>query len=185
MIRIISWLLSAALFAVVTHIAYVMFVPQFEMRQIISDSAAAAGINRFAVLDAGQQQLILKERADAAVAGLCAYDLSDGMLVFDADFPEAMWSFAIYSDSGKDTYAINEAQAGTSRFRLTVKRSPGLLGMLWGEAGEARAIDDGWTVTTPSDRGLAIVWVALDDRNLRNSYAEMMKKSACHIEPES
>lgn len=185
MIRVISWLISAALFAVVTHIAYVMFVPQYEMRRLIADSAAAAGINRFAVLDADQQQLILKENGRTAVAGLCPFDLSDGMLVFDAALPDAIWSFAVYADSGKDAYAINEAQAGTSRFRLTVKRSPGLIGMLWGEGIDTRAIGDGWTVTMPSSRGLAVVWVALDDRNLRTSYAEMMKKSTCRIERES
>ena len=35
-----------------------------------------------------------------------------------------------------------------------------------------------------SRRGLAIMWVALDDRSLRNSYAETMKQSSCRIESE-
>jgi hypothetical protein len=57
--------------------------------------------------------------------------------------------------------------------------------MLWGDSSETGPVDDGWTATTPSRRGLAIMWVALDDGALRQSYASVMGKSTCRIEQES
>jgi uncharacterized membrane protein len=185
MIRILTWLVAASLFAVVAHIAYVLFLPRYEMNRLIGEAAGAVGTNTFAVLDATEQELILKQSGRTAVAGLCPFDLSTGTLVFDAALPDAIWSFAIYSETGKDAYAINETQAGTNRFRLTVTQSPGLIGMLWGEASDSGVITDGWAATTPSSRGLAVLWVALDDRQLRSAYADVMKKSTCRIEPEA
>jgi uncharacterized membrane protein len=163
----------------------VLFLPRYEMNRLIGESVRAVGMNNFAVLDPGNQELILRESGRSAVAGLCPFDLSDGMLVFDATLPDAVWSFAVYSEDGSDTYSINEAQAGTNRFRLTVKQSPGLIGMLWREGSEGGAIGDGWTAMTPSARGLAVLWVALADRELRTAYAEVMKKSTCRILSES
>jgi uncharacterized membrane protein len=180
--RAISWILAAALVAVISHIAYVLFLPQVEMNRLMSESVDAAGMNRFTVLAAGDQELILKESGRIGIAGVCPFDLADGTLVFDATLPDAIWSFAIYSQDGKDAYAINEAQAGTNRFRLTVKQSPGLLAMFMGSSDDTGGINDGWTATMPSRRGLAIVWVALDDRALRSAYAQVMKQTNCHIE---
>jgi uncharacterized membrane protein len=185
MIRTISWALAAGLVAIISHIAYVLFVPQLEMTRLMSESVQAAGINRFAVLAAGDQEVILKESGRIGIAGLCPFDLADGTLIFDAALPDAIWSFSVYSEDGKDAYAINEAQAGTNRFRLKIKQSPSLLAMFMGDTGDTGTIGDGWTATMQSRRGLAVVWVALDDRNLRNAYAEVMKKSTCHIERES
>jgi len=183
MIRALIWIVATALFATMTHLAYVLFAPGYEMSRLISESVTATGINTFAVLDAGEQEKILKQSAGTAVAGVCPFDLANGTsLVFDAALPDTIWSFAIYADDGKDVYAINEVQAGTNRFRLTVKRSSGLLGMLLGDNGETGAANEGWTATTASRRGLAIMWVALDDRKLRNSYAEVMRQSTCRIQ---
>ena len=92
--------------------------------------------------------------------------------------------FTPSGDDGKDVYAINEAQAGTNRFRLTIKRSSGLIQSLLGDNGDTGAANDSWTTTMTSRRGLAIMWVALDDRSLRNSYGETMKQSSCRIESE-
>jgi uncharacterized membrane protein len=187
-IRTILWLVASSLLAVIIHIAYVLFVPQYEMGRLIGQAVeAAAGVNSFVVLEPAQQELILRENSRSGVAGLCPFDLSEGTLVFDAALPDAIWSFALYSENGKDTYAINKAQAGTSRFRLTVKPSPGLIGLLRGVTGDqGGAVDDGWTVTTPSERGIAVVWVALDDRSLRKTYADVMKRSTCRVmKPES
>jgi uncharacterized membrane protein len=182
MIRTLFWFLAAGLFAVMAHIAYVLFIPQYEMSRLIAASVRTAGMNSFAVLDPGQQEQILKESGRTGVAGLCPFDLADGTLIFDATLPDAIWSFTLYSESGEDAYAINETQAGTSRFRLTVKQSPGLFGMLSGGSDDTGPVGDGWTATMPSRRGLAVMWVALDDRNLRTSYADVMKKSTCRIE---
>jgi len=184
MIRILTWLLATALFAAMIHIAYVLFAPPYEMSRLIGQSIKTAGINNFSVLDADAQELILKESSGTAVAGLCPFDLAQGSLVFDAALPDTIWSFAIYGDDGKDVYAINEAQAGTNRFRLTIKRSSGLIQSLLGDNGDTGAANDSWTTTMTSRRGLAIMWVALDDRSLRNSYAETIKQSSCRIESE-
>src|SRR5438105_4155674 len=144
MIRILTWLLATALFAAMIHIAYVLFAPPYEMSRLIGQSIKTAGINNFSVLDADAQELILKESSGTAVAGLCPFDLAQGSLVFDAALPDTIWSFAIYGDDGKDVYAINEAQAGTNRFRLTIKRSSGLIQSLLGDNGDTGAANDSW-----------------------------------------
>jgi uncharacterized membrane protein len=185
MIRSITWLLAAALGAIVTHIAYVLFLPSYEMNEVLGGSVRAVGVNRFGVLEAAQQETILKESARSMIAGVCPFDLSDGTLIVDVSLPDALWSLTVYGDNGKDAYAINEAQAGTNQFRLTVKRTPSLIATILGGSGDTTVPDDGWTAMTSSRRGLAVVLVALDDRQLRPAYADLVKKSSCHIESRS
>jgi uncharacterized membrane protein len=184
MIRTIAWFLAAGLFAISVHIAYVMFIPREEMNQVIGESARIAGMNRFTVLSGEQQEHILNESGKTGLIGLCPYDLSRGRLVFDASLPDAVWSFTVYSESGEDSYALNEVEAGTNRFQLTITPSPGLIGLLSGEGSDAGMIGDGWTVETRSRRGVAIVWVALEDARLRSSYADVVSKSSCRLEPD-
>jgi uncharacterized membrane protein len=185
LIRTFFWVLAAGLLAAVTHLAYVLFLPSYEMKQMIQESAAAAGVNTFAVLEPRDQERILKESARLGVAGVCAFDLTGGTLVFDAVMPQATWAFTIYGEDGEDAYAINNAQAGTNQFRLAASRSPGLLAMVTGGTGEDTAPNDGWTATIPSQTGLIVAWVSLDDRALRPGYTAVLGQSRCHIEPRS
>jgi uncharacterized membrane protein len=185
LIRAFFWVLAAGLLAAVTHLAYVLFLPSYEMRQVIRDSAAAAGVNTFSVLQPDDQQRILKESAGLAVAGVCAFDLTGGTLVFDAVMPQATWSFTIYGEDGEDAYSINDAQAGTNQFHLIASKAPGLLQMLTGGTGESTVPNDGWTAAIPSQSGLVVAWVSLADRALRPGYAAVLGQSRCHIEPRS
>jgi len=185
MTRGIIWLAAAGLFALATHLAYVLFLPRYEMSRLMEEAASIVGINTFAVLEKSQQEAILKASSRTGVAGVCPFDLKDGALVFDAMLPDGIWSFSIYSEDGRDAYAIDEAQAGTNRFRLTLKQSPGLIGMLLGEGSDGAAVSEGWTAAMPSRRGLAILWVALEDRALRPAYADVLKQSTCRIERQS
>src|SRR4051794_16968320 len=100
--RTLFWLAAGTLLAAAVHLAYILFLPSYEMRELIRDSAAAAGMNSFGVLAPDSQEGILKENAGLAVTGVCAFDLSQGTLVFDAVMPQATWSFTVYGDDGDD-----------------------------------------------------------------------------------
>jgi uncharacterized membrane protein len=99
-----------------------------------------------------------------------------------AEMPDTFWSLTIYSDKGADLYTINDRQAGTNRFKLTVKRAPGLMDLFAGDQAEtARAMSDGWSVEIPEPKGIAVFWMALDYPAQRKLFTDVLSRSSCTL----
>src|SRR5262245_66259425 len=81
-------------------------------------------VNRLVLLDAPEQMRLLGETEREAVSAKCLFDISNGELSVVAEMPDTFWSLTIYSDKGADLYTINDRQAGTNNFKLTVKSAP-------------------------------------------------------------
>ncbi len=180
------WTAVALVVGAVAHLSYVLIAPTFAMQQLMGGSAEDAQVNRFVPLDAAEQMRLLGEGENDSVSGKCIFDISQGELSVAAEMPDAFWSLTLYSEKGADLYTINDRQAGIDKFKLTVKRAPGIMELLSGDQSEtARALSDGWSVEIPEPRGVAVFWMALDYPEQRKLFTDILSRSTCTLTPSS
>jgi uncharacterized membrane protein len=178
------WIAVALLIGAVSHLSYVLIAPSFAMQRLMGGSKEDSQINRFVLLDAAEQLRLLGETPTEALSGKCIFDISKGELSVAAEMPHTFWSLTIYSDRGADLYTINDRQAGTDKFKLTVKQAPGVMDLLGGDQSETtRALSDGWSVEIPEPHGIAVFWMALEYPEQRKQFSDILARSACTLTP--
>ena len=176
------WLGVALLIGAVSHLSYVLIAPSFAMQRLIGAEQDDTPVNRFVLLDATEQMRLLGESESEAISGKCLFDISKGELSVAAEMPDTFWSLTLYSDKGADLYTINDRQAGTDKFKLTVKRAPGIMELLSGDQSEtARALSDGWSVEIAKPTGIAVFWMALDYPEQRKLFIDTLARSSCTL----
>lgn len=178
------WIAVALVIGAVAHLSYVLVAPGFAMQRLMGGNPQGGESNRFALLDATEQMRLLGETEGEAVAGKCLFDISKGELSVTAEMPDAFWSLTLYSDKGADLYTINDRQAGLDKFKLTVKRAPGVIELLMSDQAEkARALSDGWSVEISETYGIAVFWAALEYPEQRKLFADILSRSSCALVP--
>ena len=176
------WLGVALLIGAVSHLSYVLIAPSFAMQRLIGAEQKDTPINRFVLLEAPEQMRLLGESESEAISGKCLFDISKGELSVAAEMPDTFWSLTLYSDKGADLYTINDRQAGIDKFKLTVKRAPGIMELLSGDQSEtARALSDGWSVEIHEPTGIAVFWMALDYPEQRKLFIDVLSRSSCSL----
>lgn len=179
---VLFWLAVALLVGAVAHLSYVLIAPSFAMQRLIGAGQDDTPVNRLVLLDAPEQMRLLGETEREAVSAKCLFDISKGQLSVAAEMPDTFWSLTIYSDKGADLYTINDRQAGTDKFTLTVKRAPGLMDLFATDQAEnARAMSDGWSVEIPEPKGIAVFWMALDYPEQRKLFTDILSRSSCTL----
>jgi uncharacterized membrane protein len=178
------WIAVALLIAAVSHLSYVLIAPSFAMQRLMGGSREGGQVNRFVLLDAAEQMRLLGETGTEALSGKCVFDISKGELSVAAEMPDTFWSLTLYSDKGADLYTINDRQAGTDKFKLTVKQAPGVMDLLSGDQSDTtRALSDGWSVEIPEPHGIAVFWMALEYPEQRKLFSEILSRSSCTLTP--
>ncbi len=178
----VFWLLTVGLVAVATHIAYVLFAPGWFFQQRLNATTDGKPDNSFFVVAPEKQAQLFPLATPDDVVGVCKYDLGSGKLVLSANLPRTYWTMSIYTQSGKQVYALNDVQAGSSAFSIDVSRSKTMLEQVFSnpEAEDAGQIENlGWRVETSERRGLAIVWIPLSDALMRPRVEAIIKESRC------
>ena len=178
------WLVVALLIGAVTHLSYVLIAPSFAMQTLMIGDQDNAPVNKFVLLDGAEQARLLGETERDAVSAKCAFDIGNGQMSINAEMPDTFWSLTLYSNNGADLYTINDRQAGTDKFKLTVKRAPDLADIFSSDQSEnARAMSDGWSVEVPESKGIAVFWMALDYPEQRKLFIETLSRSVCTFTP--
>jgi uncharacterized membrane protein len=176
------WLAVALLIGAVSHLSYVLIAPSLAMQRLIGAGQDDTPINRFVLLDAPEQMRLLGETEREAVSAKCLFDISNGELSVAAEMPDTFWSLTIYSDKGADLYTINDRQAGTDKFKLTVRQAPGLMDLLSSDQSETtRAMSNGWSLEIPEPKGIAVFWMALDYPEQRKLFTDILSRSSCTL----
>jgi uncharacterized membrane protein len=174
------WLAVAAVVAVITHVAFLLYFPGYLFASEIARMTEAHGENRFFILPQEDQAKLLPGLPRNGVAGICLYDVSVGNVTLSADLPDGFWITSIYTDKGQSIYSVNNRQSGSNVFTVSLSRAPGIIETLLQATDKERPeIDSGWTVMSPEPRGLAVVWYPLPDKALRDVTAEAMAHTAC------
>ncbi len=176
------WLAVALLIGTVSHLSYVLVAPSFAMQRLIGAGQDDTPVNRFVLLDTPEQMRLLGETEREAVSAKCLFDISNGQLSVTAEMPDTFWSLTIYSDKGADLYTINDRQAGTNKFKLTVRQAPGLMDLFTSDQSEnTRATSDGWSLEISERKGIAVFWMSLDYPEQRKLFTDILSRSSCML----
>ncbi len=176
------WILTVSMIIVAVHISYVLFAPALLFQQKLYQATEGRPDNSFFILAPEKQAQLFPAATVLDVVGVCKYDLGAGQLVLSATLPKTYWTMAIYTQSGKQVYALDDVQAGSSAFTIELSRAKSFLEQIMstGDPDDAGQIENlGWRVETTERRGLAIVWIPLSDELMRKPIEAIIKDSRC------
>ena len=176
------WLLTVSMIALAFHISYVLFAPAILFQQKLHQATEGRPDNSFFILAPEKQRQLFPAATLQDVVGVCKYDLGAGKLVLSANLPKTFWTMAVYTQSGKQVYALDDVQAGSSSFSIELSRSKSFFEQIMsvGDADELGEIETlGWRVETTERRGLAIVWIPLSDELMRKPIEAIVRESNC------
>lgn len=178
--RHVFWAAAALLAAIAAHAAFVLYVPGWWFSRGVDRLAVAHGANSFFILTEEEQAKLLPGLPRSGVTGLCVFDVSQGDVTFEANLPEGFWITTIYSDRAEPIYSVNNRQSGADAFSVSLSRAPGLIEQIIRSTdGERPEIDSGWTVNSPSEKGLAVVWYPAAEPGMHAIAAEAVARSRC------
>ena len=183
--RALFWFVTSAVLGLCCHVAYVLFMPSRNFSAAIDAALADTGTNKLVVLANADHMNIAPFAAQHHIVGLCKFDLRKGAVRIVAEMPEGFWTFAVYSIRGKQVYAINDTQADTNQFSVSIFRDGGLLSQFSSSGDEGQNIDSdqlGWRISMPDAQGVAILWMAVADPLLRPEAISVIAKSRCLLE---
>lgn len=176
------WLLTVSMIAVTFHISYVLFAPALLFQQKLHAITEGRPDNTFFILTPEKQRQLFPAATVQDVVGVCKYDLGFGQLILAATLPKTFWTLAIYTQSGKQVYSLDDVQAGSSSISIELSRAKSFFEQLLsvGEPEELGQIEKlGWSVETTERRGLAIVWIPLSDELMRKPIEAIIMESNC------
>jgi uncharacterized membrane protein len=112
-IRLLLWLLGAALLGGIVHLATVLMMPTLASNDAYSRLEPLAPVNRVAAIPAPTPENAAMPFMDPAFAmAVCRYDLSDGPLKFSVPVSQAYTAVSFYTRADVAYYAINDRAAG-------------------------------------------------------------------------
>lgn len=176
------WVVAALLLGVIAHVSYVLFAPGILFQRQVSLATDGKPYNSFFIANPAKQTLLLPTATSKAVVGICKFDLGQGNIALTAKLPRSYWTLAIYSQTGRQVYALNDVQAGTTDFKIELSRSQTLLQQLFGKSRseDATQIENlGWHAETSEQRGIAVIWIPLSDQLMRPQIEATLSDSRC------
>jgi uncharacterized membrane protein len=181
--RFLFWVFSCALLAVSTHLAYVLFVPSNTFKAGIDSALKTQGENTFSILDPSLQTRLLPFAGPVDLVGFCRFNLSSGPVRFFVEVPKGYWTFAVYTLRGQQVYALNDRQADTERFNVTLRRTASLLEQVSDAGGgdDTPISDSGWEVRLSEPEGVAFLWMPHADPLRRLEAERALRKSLCSM----
>jgi uncharacterized membrane protein len=183
-VRLIFWLFSAALIAVVTHLSYVLFVPASNFNDRIDAALKEQKLNQFTILDGKLQTKLMPFVSDTDLVILCKYDISQGPVRLSMRVPDGYWTLSVYTMHGRQAYALNDRQADARAFSVRLTKARSFFDQLTsiGED-DANFEDIGWKVELPEDKGLAFLWMPHADKWRRTEDLAEIGNSKCEEIP--
>jgi uncharacterized membrane protein len=170
------WIAATLVFAAVVHIAYVLYAQRIEMNGFINEAVASA--EQSPVSGEAALKVLPNGLSQNAVAYMCSFDLANGAFQFSASMPEGLWVVSVYTSAGENIFAVNDQQAGTQAFTITVKQQRAL-GGLFAPGDETGRAGEEWHVESAEQKGLVLIWADVDQGAKRPHIEEALRKSVC------
>ena len=177
--RKLFWLAVAFFLAISVHAAFVLAVPLFTLERTIARISADTGPNSFFILPTEEQTRLFPAYSPLSAVGACAFDVSQGQVDLTADMAPGFWTLTIYSSTGDVIYSLNDAQAGTAQFTVSLKQAPGIWEMLSQSTQLDVATATGWNVETADPKGLAVLWQPVAEPVLRPLTVRNLGRASC------
>lgn len=181
--RKLFWMLLGLLAGAALHIVYVLYFPSFVLNRQISSLVGGNGNNQMVLLSADRPQQVLPGFVGESVIALCRVDLSKGKVALSLTVPDGYWSLAIYSQSGRQVYALNDKQAGADTFTIVMEQARSLIEQVTSAGDNEDVVDTiakaAWSVEINEPRGVVVLWSPLVNPLLRPQLEAVMKNSSC------
>jgi uncharacterized membrane protein len=175
------WIFFGLLAGAAAHISYVLFVPGLLFGRT-TDQLTANGPG-MQILAPDRQRNALPGFSGDSVAALCRLDLSKGKTALSLKVPPSYWTLAIYTQSGKQVYALNDKQAGVEQLDIVVSRTKSVIDQVNAVGDQGEVLDDianaAWTVDMPDTKGIALLWAPLSDPHGRSAMEALVKQGTC------
>lgn len=181
MLNRLYWIVVSLVLAVAVHAAYLLIAPGLALEHSMARTGALAARNAFQVLKPEEQSALFPTFPPSSVFGVCAFDVSKSGVELSAALPEGYWTLTVYSRSGDVIYALNSRQSGTNNFTVSLTRAPGLMEALTSTASDDPGSFNGWKVATPEDKGIAVLWVPLQETAQRAAVTRVLQQSRCKL----
>lgn len=178
--RLAFWAVVFLLSAVITHLAYVLFGPRYQMASLMRQTVAMAPLNSLAVLDKAQQRVLFPDDSGAELRAVCPFDLSTGDLTLKAMMPDTQWAIAVYSSRGELIYSLTRQQAGVLDAAIAIIPARSLVELVQPREKDA-IFNDGWKLESASITGLAVIWAVLANPLDDMRYRAQLTASSCAI----
>jgi uncharacterized membrane protein len=177
----IFWISVGLVIAVVVHLSYVLFTPSRAMDAKFTRTVAKSGINALAVLSPAEARSLTGLSTAGSIYAACPYNLRNGDLTINAEFPARPWTLSVYGISGARLFSVNDKQAGVDKVTLEVKRGGNIWDVLTDHA--PPEIGDGWSVEVKERRGIAVLWMADADPVVSERLKAELARSKCIVAP--
>ncbi len=179
------WSFMAILSAILIHISFVLFAPAYIFRGFSKLDDATRVSNQFVVLPQDRRRTLLPSLRGPGVAAYCDIDLSRGVVSITMQPPKTYWSLAVFSQTGKQLYALNEQQADTELIAIDFKRAPSLIEKVIGSGDEEENISfvdsAAWSVELADQHAYAVLWIPYPDTLQVGEGEQAMKASSCAL----
>jgi len=167
----IKWVAATIVLAVLFHLMTVMFYPSFIMSVVMHKMETMyAGVNRImhAPPTTAESRRVVRPSPDLLYSA-CVYDVSKGPIKITARVPDTYWSISFYETNTDNFFVKNDRQIQSKEavFILKGKGKPGP------DAGDIHVIE------APTDRGVFLIRMLIEDENELDSLIEIQKQATC------
>ena len=124
MTRVLYWLATFLLSAVVAHLAYVLFIPRQEARAMMAQVQRRMGANAFHPLSGRALRRFVRHPLPEAAYGACLLDVGDAPVALKGPELRTLWALTVYSPRGDVIYAITDRHvpAGALNVRFEYRK---------------------------------------------------------------
>jgi uncharacterized membrane protein len=182
----IFWGLMGLLTAAAVHIAFVLFGPQYLFQSFAKNTDFGRTANQLVILSDDTRHAILPALRGAGVAAVCNVDLSKGKVRMVLQPPKFYWSLAIFTQGGKQVYALNDSQANNETINIDLVRAKPITEQVLGKSNDddedVSTIETAaWRVELIEPKAYAVIWAPLEDSLRAPDTIEALKASQCGL----
>ncbi len=170
------WLLMTAIFIVVGHLSYVLFVPGYKMGQKFDNGFVVNARPAFVTLSEKQTIELFPAEDPAVLHAVCPFDVSQGPIKISIAPFEHYWSLSIYSQKGDSYYSINDRQSIDSKLTIHVRASARVED---DEVKQREMVRDKTVLDAPTPKGWAVLRFQIHNGASRAAIAQQAKTFVC------
>jgi uncharacterized membrane protein len=164
----IFWGMMGLLLAAAIHIGFVLFGPQQLFWAHVRGTEFGRKTNELLILQDETRRSLLPTLRGPGVAAVCNVDLSLGTVRMVLVPPQFYWSLAIFTQGGKQVYALNDSQADNDEINIDLVRAKPVLEQVFAKNAEededVSLVDAAaWRVELVETHAYAVLWAPLED----------------------
>jgi len=181
-IRIVLWILGAALLGGIVHLTTVLALPKAATQDAYARLAPLVPVNKMTPLTAPNAESAIMPFMDPAFAvAVCRYDISSGPLKLNAPVSQAYTSVTFYTRQSVAYYAINDRAAGRRAIELDLM-TPEQHAQMPEEEDVTAA--DRLIIDSPTRTGLIVLRALAPEPGLMAMARRALANAQCRIEPQ-